>query len=117
MNAKTFLLLRYCYYNIEKKKIISREIKDIIFLDASIYISIQFKHNQKIRSDADPHIFESGPELSTGQAVLVSCPVGQDAFFYFCSVLPPARTKVGNRTGQDKKCSSELSTGQAVLVS
>ena len=39
-------------------------------------------------------------ELSTGQAVLVSCPVGQDAFFNFCPVLPPARTKVGSRTGQ-----------------
>ena len=42
------------------------------------------------------------PELSTGQAVLVSCPVGQDAFFYFCPVLLPARTKVGSRTGQNR---------------
>ena len=30
-------------------------------------------------------------ELSTGQAVMVSCPV-----------LPPVRTKVGSRTGQDR---------------
>ena len=61
-------------------------------------------------------------ELSTGQAVLVSCPVlscRTGVVFYFCPVLPPARMQVGSRTGQDwtKKCSSELSTGQAVLVS
>ena len=54
----------------------------------------------------------STPELSTGQAVLVSCPAlfcSTGRVFYFCPVLPPARTKVGSRTGQDR-------TGQKMLI-
>ena len=45
----------------------------------------------------------SEPELSTGQAVLVFCPVlscRTGRVFGFCPVLPPARTKVESRTGQ-----------------
>ena len=43
----------------------------------------------------------------------MSCPVGQDALFIFVlSCRPPGRRE---EAGQDKKCSSELSTGQTIL--
>ena len=46
------------------------------------------------------NIVQTRAEHRTGGPGVLSCRTGR--VFYFCPVLPPRRTKVGSRTGQDR---------------
>ena len=73
---------------------------------------------QRFKSENFDHILYFSvvclTELSTGQVVLVSCSVlscRTGRVFYFCPVLPPAKTRVGSRTGQKMHIRAEHRTG------